>query len=113
LDDELLMEIASNLNVAAKRLNSYTDSIREINRLEEMKINQVRVDVQPLLDELALDLQMMVAGHNVKMTIESSVNTEHMQLDTQVLYRIVENILNNAIRFANKQISIHMSISAG
>lgn len=113
LDDERLMEIASNLNVAAKRLNSYTDSIREINRLEEMKINRVHVDVQPLLDELALDLKMMVAGHHVKMKIESSIDIEHIQLDTQVLYRIVENILNNAIRFAKKEVSIHISYSMG
>lgn len=111
LDDERLMEIASNLNIAAKRLNAYTDSIREINRLEEMKISRVNVDIQSLLDELALDLQMMVAGHDVKMTIESSVDIEYMQLDTQVLYRIVENILNNAIRFAKKQVSVDISRS--
>src|SRR5699024_10709201 len=54
---------------------------------------------------------MMVAGHDVKMTIESSVDIEYMQLDTQVLYRIVENILNNAIRFAKKQVSVDISRS--
>lgn len=113
IGDERLTEIASNINIAAKRLNSYTDSIREINRLEEMKINPVDVEVQPLLDELALDLQMMAAGQCVKVTIENSVDTEHIQLDTQVLYRIVENILNNAVRFANKQVHIHMKNFAG
>lgn len=113
IDNERLTEIASNINIAAKRLNSYTDSIRQINRLEEMKINRVNVDLQSLLDELALDLQMMVAQHNVKMTIESSVDMENIKIDSQVLYRIVENILNNAIRFANQQVSIHMSTSAG
>lgn len=113
IDGKRLIEIANNINIAAKRLNTYTDSIREINRLEEMKIELVEVDLPSFLDELALDLQMMAAGHHVKITIDRSVNIEKIQLDRQVLYRIVENILNNAVRFANKEVNIQMSTSAG
>lgn len=113
IDNERLLEIASNLNVAARRLNSYTDSIREINRLEEMKINPVEYEVQPLFDELALDLEMMVTGHPIKVTIESSVDIEKIYLDRQVLYRIVENVVNNAVRFANREVRIHISHTTG
>lgn len=113
IDNERLLEIASNLNVAAKRLNSYTDSIREINRLEEMKINPVEYEVQSLFDELALDLEMLVTGRPIKMIIESSVDIEKIYLDRQVLYRIVENVVNNAVRFANREVRIHISHTTG
>ncbi len=113
IDKERLLKIARNLNIAAKRLETYTDSIRKISRLEEMEIKPVDVDVQTLLDELELDFRMMVAKHNVNITIESSVDIVKVKIDTQVLYRILENILNNALRFAKEEVRVLMNYAKG
>lgn len=107
---EKLMNTLSNLSMAAKRLERYTDSIRDIHNLEDLKIQRTPSVLPDLLTEMAVDFT--VIAKQTKLTVETmnSVPQCEAMIDKQILYRILENIFTNAMRFAQKKIQISFSL---
>lgn len=106
IDSQKLNDIIVNLNLAAKRMERYTDSIREISRLEELEIKPTSINPKTLLEDMTADFQMIVNQKSITLTVENTVPDTEVKLDAQALYRILENIINNALRYAKTTIHI-------
>lgn len=106
LDKEQMLSIASNLAQSAKRLEQYTDSISDISKLEELKIAPSENILPDLLTEITEDLTVVAKQKNIQVDIQEFVPKCKVQIDHQVLYRILENIYTNATRYAEHVIHI-------
>ena len=111
LDKDRLTKIAGNLNMAAKRMETYTDSIREISSLDEIEIKPTAIEIRTLLDEVELDFQMISAQKKIEIKAEDSVALREVKIDEQILYRILKNILNNALSYAKEKVEICFNLS--
>lgn len=111
LDNKKILDIAGNLNQAAKRMERYTDSIREINKLEELEVTPVPTKAKELLEDMAADFQIIAEQQDISIIVSNTVPNTEINIDAPVLYRILENVISNALRFAKKEIHISFELN--
>lgn len=102
LSEKRVISITDNIEGAAARLMHYTESIREINRLEDLEIKREPVIFSDLFAEISEELGSI----SDKITLENNVGNRAVNLDKQALYRILENLVGNSLRFAKTYIKI-------
>ena len=91
---------------SAKRLERYTDSIRDINNLEDIEICGKECELTELINEMREDFRIIVKKNGLELNEVSKVERKKVIIDKQILWRIVENIISNSVRFANSKIDI-------
>ena len=105
LNDEKLQHTLSNLAITSKRLERYTDYIRDLNTIEETETKYSVVQLPDFLKNATESLSLIVGQHSLEIEYHSTVSECQVKLDEQIFYRIVENIFSNAIRYANSKVS--------
>lgn len=110
LSTERIEQIARNLNMTAKRLETYTESVRTLNHLEELEIEKKELSAAEAAEDILYDFRIMSKNKNICLHSRNALPDAPIQLDTSVLCRILENIFSNALRFARKSISIDFSL---
>lgn len=105
-DSEKLLPVLENISSAAKRLEHYTDSIRAINRIEELKISRNEIDFAEIFAEIDEDFSVTPKQDKVAITCVNAVGDRKVNIDKQALFRILENLVSNAMRFAESEIRI-------
>lgn len=104
LSGEKLQHTLSNLAAAAKRLERYTDDIRDLHALEETELNCSAMPLCDFLNRIADDFTIMAHQQNKHMEYEFEAATCIVSLDKEVLSRILENVFANALRYAKETI---------
>lgn len=113
LSDEELRHTLSNLAVTAKRLERYTDYIRDLNAIEETDIKYSAVWLPDFLKRAVESLSMLAQQHSLETACHFAVPECRVQLDEQIFYRIAENIFSNAVRYAVGRVSFCCSLADG
>lgn len=108
---EKIVHIVENLNVAAKRLEKYTESVRFLNQSEEIQIDRKSITVSELMDGIMSDLSLLAEQSKLTLREERNFSDKKIQVDAVILYRILENIMNNALRYAKSEVCLAFSLS--
>lgn len=111
LNQEKLQHTLSNLAITSKRLERYTDYIRDLNTMEETEIKYAIVQLPDFLKNVAESLSLLAGQRRCEMEYDSAVPECRVKLDEQILFRIVENIFSNAVRYAKSKVSFSCSLS--
>lgn len=109
VEPERLQRVLSNIDSAAERLAQYTDSIRNLNQLEELEPTPKPVSLPQMLDSLAADLTMIAQQKQIIFTVTQQVPTEPVSLDRSMFYRILGNLFQNALRYAQHAITLDVA----
>ncbi len=110
LTPDRMEEIAGNIDKAAKRLEQYTESVRAVNQLDDMEIHRKQVPAEEVISEITDDLSLMAADMGKTLVVSGPIPTGMISIDPSALYRVLENILNNALRYAREQIDLSFLI---
>jgi len=110
LTDERTSIIANNLHTVAKRLEHYTESVRTLNQMEDIEINRQKICVSDLVFDMEDNLKMMAQNHNIQFEVQHVLSKEEIYMDTSILYRVVENVFQNALRYAKERICMEWSL---
>lgn len=110
LSEKRILKIAMNLNLAARRLEHYTESVRTLNQMEDIEINRQKIEVSELLSDMEEDLKIVAQKSNVRLTVKSEISNKEIWIDTSVLYRVLENVFSNALRYAKECINIELAV---
>lgn len=113
LTQDMLLSCAGNIKKAAERLEGYTESVRTINHLEELAVMRREVDFPALYRGMLADFVRMAEAEELTLTAENHVKEEVLCLDAQVLYRILENLVGNCLRYAKSRIHLSFFIEGG
>ena len=113
LNDEELRHTLSNLAVTAKRLEHYTDYIRDLNAVEETETKYSVVQLPDFLRRATESFSFLAEQHSLEITYHSTISECQVKLDEQIFYRIVENIFSNAIRYAKSKVNFGYSLTDG
>ena len=111
LSEEKTGRIVNNLNMAAKRLERYTESVRTLNQLEDLEINRTNVLSKKLVEDICDDFEMMASSAEISFSVTNSLPDCQLSLDSFVLYRILENIFGNALRFAKSSVKVQFELA--
>lgn len=109
LSIQRILRISDNLNKAAKRLEYYTESIKMINQFEDVKMNPKKTPVLEFLKDIEDDFSIIASGSNIQLIVTNNLKDCFVKFDATAVYRILENIFGNAIRFAKEKITISFS----
>lgn len=110
MNREKTTRIAQNLGAAAKRLEQYTESVRLLNQTEESQLDRKPVNAKKLASDIAEDLSLLSEKKGISLQTTNRLPLEEIQIDSALLYRVLENILNNALRFAKQEIKLDLSL---
>ena len=106
ITEEELFSIIDKIERAAKRLERYTSSMGTIHHIEELEIERKEVNFIELIQDIKEDLSRITEQNSIELHMESKVEKAFLNLDPQVLCRILENLINNAVRYAKSRICI-------
>ncbi len=109
-DGAKILSVAENIENAAKRLEHYTESIRAINRIEELEVKRETTDLAELFEEISEDYSNIIERGEIGIFCENRVRERTLDLDRQALCRILENAVGNALRFAKSRIDVLFSL---
>lgn len=108
LTEDMLLDTVSSMQGALNRLEQYVDCVRDVEKIENIEIEKRPENVKRLLDEMRSNVQQLET--NKEILISSNIMTmDEVRLDKSVLFRIFENLLQNALRYAKKQVRINIS----
>lgn len=110
LKEERFRKIITNLNMAAKRLENYTESVRRLNQMEDMEVNRKEVSSTQFIADMEDDFQIMAEKSRISLRVENHISEQMIFVDTDILYRIMENVFSNALRYAKEQIVLDFAL---
>ena len=110
MNREKTARIARNLGSAAKRLEQYTESVRLLNQTEETQLDRKTVNAEKLASNIAEDLSLLSEPSGISLQVTNRLPQEEIQVDPALLCRVLENVLNNALRFAKQNIRLDFSL---
>lgn len=107
ITEDMLLDTVSSMQGAVIRLEQYVDCVRNIEKMESIEIEKRPENVQMLLDEIRSNVQQLEVKKEI--FISGDMTMDEVRLDKGVFFRILENLLQNALRYAEKQVSINIS----
>ena len=107
LTEDTLLDTVSSMQGAVNRLELYVEGIRDIEKIENIEIEKRFENVKLLLNELRSNVRQLTGDKEI--IILNDITVDKIQIDKSVFFRILENLLQNALRYAEKQVSINLS----
>ena len=107
LTEDMLFDTVSSMQGAVNRLELYVEGVRDIEKIENIEIEKRSENVKLLLNELRSNVRQLTGDKEI--IISNDITVDKIQIDKSVFFRILENLLQNALRYAEKQVSINLS----
>lgn len=106
----VLLHTLSYMSEAVKRLESYIHCVRDVQRLDEIEIHVQPVQMNEILQELKSGFRWISEKNQIEIMIDSTVDDMVLSLDKQVFFRMIENIIDNAYRYAKSEVKIELKL---
>ena len=110
LSGEKLEHTLSNLAITTKRLERYTDYIRDLHALEETEIKYADVIIPDYLKGIVDGFTVMAEQQNKRVECAFDMPTCSIALDKEIVSRVMENVFVNALRYAKEKIHLSFAI---
>ena len=110
LSGEKLEHTLSNLAITTKRLERYTDYIRDLHALEETEIKYADVIVPDYLKEMVDGFTIMAEQQDKRVECTFDMPTCSLAFDKEIATRIMENVFVNALRYAKEKIYLSFAL---
>ena len=106
LTEEMFMDTISSMQGAVLRLERYVECVRDVEKIEGIEIKQERQDMVSLLKEMESNIHQL-AGDK-KIDFLTNISFTSVNIDKSVLFRVLENLLQNAMRYMNEQVVVEI-----
>lgn len=107
LTEDMLLDTVSSMQGAVTRLEQYVECVRDLEKIENIEIERRSENVKLLLDEIRSNVWQLAGEKEI--LISDRIAMEEVQIDRSVFFRILENLLQNALRYAQRQVRINIS----
>lgn len=93
------------------RIESYIETMSSIQKLEEIPLARESVVWNTLISELKNTIQLIASDSDTQLQFESAAYPHAVLIDKSILFQIAENLVSNALRFANQRIRVSCSVN--
>ena len=104
-------EIAGYIHEAASRLEDYANSVHEVQALEDMSLDYKEIALPDLMKEMQTQLSILSEKHQTSIHLSANLPEQTVFLAPAAVFRIVENIVSNALRYCKSKIDLDFSYS--
>lgn len=106
LTEEMLMDTISSMQGAVLRLERYVECVRDVEKIEGIEIKRERQDTVLLLKEIESNICQL--KNDKRIDFLTDISLPSVNIDKSVLFRVLENLLQNAMRYMNEQIIVEV-----
>ena len=106
VSDEDIRTAVCGMDEAVKRLERYAGCVQDIYRLENVKVQRQKESVDELVQELQRDISSLSADK--KIVVSCSLSQTEIDLDKQLVFRVIENLVQNAVRYASEEVKVEL-----
>ncbi|HIT88805.1 MAG TPA: HAMP domain-containing histidine kinase, partial [Candidatus Merdenecus merdavium] len=106
LTEAMVMDTLDDMQGAVSRLEQYVDCVRNIEKIESIEIKREPQDTALLLSEMKNTIYQLKG--NKKIVFEANIPSRTVNVDKSVAFRILENLLQNALRYAKEQVNVEI-----
>lgn len=106
LTEEMLMDIIFSMQGAVLRLERYVECVRDVEKIEGIEIKRERQDTVLLLKEIESNICQL--ENDKRIDFLTDISLPSVNIDKSVLFRVLENLLQNAMRYMDKQIIVEV-----
>lgn len=107
LTEDKLLDTVLSMQGAVTRLEQYAECVRNIEKIESIDIKIQPENVKLLIKEMESNISQLTGEKEI--LFSDGISFDEVNIDKGVLFRILENLLQNALRYAEKQINISIS----
>lgn len=107
ITEDMLMDTLSSMKGALTRLEHYVNCVRDIEKIENIEIKREPQNTAALLNEVESNIRQLAKDKEIVFT--GNISTPTVNIDKSVLFRIIENLVQNALRYAEKQVDVSFS----
>ncbi|MDP4096379.1 HAMP domain-containing histidine kinase [Paenibacillus sp. P96] len=111
ISEEKLLDTIQTMKVHIVRLESYTEAMNSIQKLEEMPVRSHAFEVDQLISLLNDSARQITKQRGKAFGSSMAADSKKIAVDTHVVLQVFENLLANAARYASSHVSIHYSVS--
>ena len=104
LTEEMLIDTISSMQGAVLRLERYVECVRDVEKIEGIEIKRERQDTVLVLKEIESNICQLKNDKRIDFLTDISLSS--VNIDKSVLFRVLENLLQNAMRYMNEQIIV-------
>ena len=104
LTTEKLNRTLFNLAATTKRMERYTDYIRDLDAIEDTEIHLTEVTLPAFLRDAADSVQVLARTEGIQMRCTYQIPDIRVSLDKEIFYRVLENTVSNAVRYAKESV---------
>ena len=113
LTEEKLEKALSNLGITVERMGLYTDTMRDLGAIEETEVHRREVELPDFLQHMADSLSILFQNTEIRFSCDLHVPKGRAVFDGELLYRVLENLISNALRFAEREIGLAFCLEHG
>lgn len=106
VSDQEICIVLHGMKEAVSRLEQYVDCIRDIDRLENLRIQKQTENVDVIIQELKRAICPL--GGSKKVEISCHLSQKEICIDKQMLIRMTENLTQNAVRYAKSMVIVEL-----
>ncbi len=111
LTEEGTRDIAIYIHRAASRLEEYADSVHEIQALEDMQLEYQAISLCDFEEELCAQLSVVAEQNEKEIRVLTKLPQQTVTLSPAAVFRMIENIIANALRYCKDRIDVTISYS--
>ncbi len=107
LTEDKLLDTVLSMQGAVTRLEQYAECVRNLEKIENIEIKIQPENVKLLINEIESNISQLTGKKEI--LFSDGISFDEVNIDKGVLFRILENLLQNALRYAEKQINISIT----
>lgn len=109
LTQDTLKMTVRNMTQAAERLERYVECVKDIQKIEDIEIRNGKIDLKKFISNISKDFKILAEQYGKQVEIWDLSETKQIVSDEEMLSKILENIFDNALRFAAEKIEIEVT----
>jgi two-component system, OmpR family, lantibiotic biosynthesis sensor histidine kinase NisK/SpaK len=107
IDEKKLISTLSLMSNHIRRLERYSNTMKEINSLEAIPVKKSSIKGAELTQRLNEVISILDSDQGIRTKLSSSLPDEmEFYLDTSLVMEVFENLISNALRYAKKEIEV-------
>ena len=111
--DVQLLDNLDRIETYTDRIERYVEVMSSAARLEQIQIEKSLISLQALSCELENTMRFVMADTGKQFSFTGTETAVEVHIDKDVLFQVAENLVSNAIRYANRKISVNLSFTDG
>lgn len=109
--DETLIVTVKGMIQSTERLERYVDCIQHIQKMEEVEIIKSNINFADFIQQMRREFVLLAAKQGKKLEVYDQITSNIVSIDKNFVFKMLENVLNNAFRFAKERIVLRISES--